>query len=399
MHLGIIREGKTPPDFRVPLVPDHCRILLSTYPNLVITVQPSPHRCYHINEYISAGCMVNEDLNSCDVLMGVKEVPIDQLIANKTYFFFSHTIKQQPYNKKLMQALIRLKITMIDYELLTFENGKRAVAFGHFAGVVGAHNGLLSYGLRTKKYTLKRAIDCVDYAELRAMYSGFLLPPIKIAVTGTGRVGSGTTELLRAANVYEVTKEEFLNENFKRAVYTELRTKDLYKAKDGSAWDTAHFYANPDQYDSIFQPYTKVTDLMINTIYWDPKAPLFFSKEDMRKPEFKIKSIADITCDIDGSIPATIRSSTIENPIYGYDPIKEIEVSPFQENHIDIMAVDNLPCELPKDASLEFSHNLIKHIMPSLVNIPNDTMLERATICRNGDLTLKFNYLRSYANF
>lgn len=396
ISIGILREGKVPPDHRVPLIPEHCSQLLQAYPQLEILVQPSPIRCIPEQEYSTAGCEITEDLSRCDILMGVKEVPIDQLIAGKTYLFFSHTIKKQAYNRSLLQTLLQKQIRMIDYEVITFENGKRAVAFGHFAGVVGTHNGLMAYGKRSGAFHIKPAHACKDYAELRSLYTGLNLPPIKIAVTGTGRVGAGALELLHLAGVKPVTVEEFLFQNFDEAVYVELRSKDLYRHKQNRPFESSHFHAFPSEYVSTFHPFISVTDLLINTIYWDPSAPRFFSKEDMRSSDFSIKTIADITCDIDGSIPSTIRASSIAAPFYGYDPHTEMETLPFLPQVVDVMAIDNLPCELPKDASREFSYNLLQYVMEQLITDQNSAMMNRATICINGKLSNRFEYLQDF---
>lgn len=396
ISIGLLREGKVPPDHRVPLIPEHCAQLLQQFPQLEIVIQPSPIRCIPESDYLNAGCVLDEDLSRCDILMGVKEVPINQLMAGKTYLFFSHTIKKQAYNRALLQALLQKKIRMIDYEVITFENGKRAVAFGHFAGVVGTHNGLRAYGQRTGAFDIKAASACKDYAELRSLYTGLTLPPIKIAVTGTGRVGAGALELLHLAGVKPVTVEEFLFQSFDEAVYVELRSKDLYRHKQNRPFESSHFHTFPGEYVSTFHPFTSVTDLLINTIYWDPSAPRFFTKADMRSPDFSIKTIADITCDIDGSIPSTIRSSSIASPFYGYDPQTEAETPPFQSHVVDVMAIDNLPCELPKDASREFSYNLLQYVMEQLIVDPNSAMLNRATICINGKLSSKFEYLQDF---
>lgn len=394
--IGIVREGKVPHDHRVPLIPEHCEQLLLNYPELKIKVQPSPIRCYPESDYAAVGCEINEDLSDCDILMGVKEVPVSQLIENKTYLFFSHTIKKQSYNRHLLQQLLKLNIRMVDYEVITFETGKRAVAFGHYAGVVGTHNGLRAYGIRSSQFQLKPAHQCHDYAELRSLYTGLNLSPIKIAVTGTGRVGSGALEMLHVAGVKSVSIDEYLFQEFDSPVYVELRSKDLYRHKNQRPFESAHFHEFPEEYVSIFKPFLSVTDLLVNTIYWDPKAPIFFTKADMREANFKVKTIADITCDIDGSIPSTIRASSIADPFYGFNPFSETETKPFVPESIDVMAVDNLPCELPRDASREFSYNLLQYVMDKLIRNPEDEMIGRASICRDGELTAKFSYLEDY---
>ncbi len=396
LSLGIIREEKTPPDHRVAIIPEHCAKLLSSYPNLSIYVQPSSARCFSENEYKQAGCIISEDLQNCDILLGVKEVPKSALIPNKKYLFFSHTIKKQPHNQSLLKRILELNIELIDYETIVFDNKKRVVAFGHFAGIVGAHNGLLAWGKRTSTFTLKPAHLCEDYAEMRSLYTGLTIPPIKIAVTGTGRVGAGATELLDVAGCKLVPVFEFLQKEFDYPVYCVLRSQDMFKRKDGKDWDTNHFHNNPSEYESKFLKYSKVTDLLINTIYWNPSSPRLFELDDMKRTDFNIKSIADISCDIDGSVPATFKSTTIADPVFGYNPKSGVECNPYTEESIDIMAVDNLPCEMPKDASHEFSHNMISYVMPQLFETPNSAFLQRATIAKNGILTNYFSYLTDY---
>lgn len=397
IKIGILKEGKIPADHRVALIPDHCRLLLERFPYVTIAIQPSADRCFLNYRYEENGCVLQNDLSDCDILLGVKEVPVDQLIPNKTYLFFSHTIKKQAHNQKLLRSILSQKITLIDYETITFDNGKRIVAFGHFAGIVGAHNGLLAWGKKTGDFDIKPAHEVDDYAELRSLYTALSLPPLRIAVTGNGRVGAGACELLDAADIKQVTPHEYLTQSFSHAVYCVLRSKDLYAAIDGSEWNAAHYHSNPEAYKSKFLKYAKHTDIMINTIYWDPKAPRFFTVSDMAKPNFEIKVIADISCDIDGSIPATKRATTIENPVMGFDPRTGEEVLPYLPDSIDIMAVDNLPCELPKDASHEFSHNMLTYVLPRLLQPHDDQILERATLVKQGKLTENYSYLSDYA--
>ncbi|MEM8528259.1 MAG: alanine dehydrogenase, partial [Bacteroidota bacterium] len=194
MKIGIIREGKIPPDARVPLTPKQCRKIEANFP-VDISVEPSENRVFKDEEYVKQEVTLSKDMENCEVLMGVKEVPIDNLIPNKTYFFFSHTIKEQVYNRELLQAILAKNIRLIDYEVLTDEKSRRLIAFGRFAGMVGAHNGLWTYGKRTGIFELKRMKDYKDYAEAKAFYKAVQFPPIKIVLTGTGRVGKGAAEV------------------------------------------------------------------------------------------------------------------------------------------------------------------------------------------------------------
>lgn len=396
MKIGIIREGKVPPDSRVPLIPAQCAHIIKEYP-VELKIMPSPNRCYKNEEYEALSLQIDSDMESCDVLMGVKEVPIDQLIPNKTYFFFSHTIKKQSYNRKLLKACVEKNIRLLDYETLTNDKGQRLIAFGFFAGMVGAHNGILTYGRRTKQYDLKRMKNCYDYAEAVSIYQSLSLPPMKIVLTGMGRVASGAAKVLTDMGIRKVSPSDYLSQSFDEPVFTQLDCKDYAARKDGADFDLQHFFDNPKEYKSIFAPYAKASDIMINGIYWDNNAPQFFTKEDMKADDFAIKVIADVTCDIApvSSIPSTLKASTIADPIFGYYPKTEQLATPHQAPVIDMMTIDNLPNELPRDASKAFGEQFIEHILTELLK-DNSAVIERATVAANGDLGPHYEYLRDY---
>ncbi|MCC6369673.1 MAG: alanine dehydrogenase [Bacteroidia bacterium] len=395
--LGILREEKNPPDMRVPLTPLICSELSRKYPNVEIVVQPSKIRCYSDAEYTAFGVTLQEDLSDCDILMGVKEVPADKLLAGKKYFFFSHTIKKQAHNKKLMKSLIEKKIQLIDYETLTDKNHNRIIGFGRYAGVVGAYNGILGYGLKYDLFRLKPANQCRDKAELEDELKRAKLPNIKIAITGGGRVANGAIETLSALRIRKVTPEEFLMASFREPVYCQLNPRDYVERPNDHNFDLNDFYSHPEHFVSKFVPFTKATDLYISTHYWDPRSPKMFTVEDIKAPDFHISVIADVTCDMDGSVPSTIRSSTISQPFYGYNILSGKEDLPFNKDTICVMAVDNLPCELPRDASDDFGKDLSERVLPHLFGDDKDTVIKRATICEGGKLTSNFDYLSDYA--
>lgn len=396
IRFGIIREGKTPPDSRVPLTPEQCKAIQRQY-EVDLTVQPSPGRCYTDAEYQKAAVQMSEALEDREVLLGVKEVPIDQLIPNKTYLFFSHTIKQQAYNRDLLQAVVAKNIRLIDYEVLTDEKGQRLIAFGKFAGMVGAHNALLTYGLRTGAFDLPRMHSFYDYAATKAAYQKMSWPNIKIVLTGTGRVGNGAALVLRDMGIREVSAEDFLAQNFEETVFTQLKVKDYVAHRRGIPFTPQDFYKKPADYQSIFAPFTKVADVMINGIYWDNDAPAFFSVKEMQAPDWKMNVIADVTCDIApvSSIPSTLRASTIAEPFFGFDPETGQEIPAFSGSGVDMMTIDNLPNELPRDASKAFGAQFIAHILPEFFKSDSDILL-RATVAQQGDLGPHFEYLRDY---
>jgi saccharopine dehydrogenase (NAD+, L-lysine-forming) len=397
MKIGIITEYKHPPDARAALNPEQCDKAMRQFPDLRIVVEPSPHRGYEDEAYRRRGIPVVERLDDCDVLLGIKEVPIDRLLANKTYCFFSHTIKQQAHNRDLLRAILVKRIHLIDYEAVTDEQGRRLIAFGRFAGMVGAHNAMWTYGRRSGEYSLPRLKDCLNFAEAKSQYAGIVWPPVKIVLTGTGRVGSGAADVLRDMGIRQVPPDDFLNQSYREAVFTQLRVQHYAAAADGRPFNSREYYQDPSGFVSIFAPYYRQADIMINGIYWDKRAPAFFTREEMRRSDFRIQVIADITCDIapESSIPSTIRASCIADPVYGYDPVKERETPPFQPGSIDVMAIDNLPSEIPRDATDAFGEMFIGHLLPEFFK-PNSDMLERATVAENGTLSKRFQYLSGF---
>ncbi len=399
MIIGLLREEKLPPDRRVALLPDQCAEIQKRYPGIQVLVQPSPHRCVAETEYIAAGCHISEDMNQCDVLLGIKEVPVLSLLPGKTYFFFSHTIKKQKHNRRLLQAVLEKKITLIDYECLTDEAGQRLIAFGRYAGIVGTYNAFWTFGKKYGLYDLKRAYECRDQAEMETQYKKIGLPPIKIVLTGTGRVGKGALEVLQGMGIRQVSPDELLGLDFTQPVFAVLRSQDYHQHREGQPWDAAHFHGHPQQYISRFKAFTQVADILIATAYWHPQAPVLFTKEDMQKTSFRTRVVADVTCDIDGSIPCTIKSSSIPDPVYDYDRCTGETYPAFSDpDHISVMAIDNLPCELPLDASRYFAEQLIKNILPRLTQATDDTngVLSRATIATGGGLTERYKYLDNF---
>jgi saccharopine dehydrogenase (NAD+, L-lysine forming) len=399
LKIGIIQEGKIPRDTRVAITPRQAAFIKRNFA-VGIVVEPSGHRCFSDEEYLAEGIEINPDLSGCDILLGVKEVPIGQLMADKTYFFFSHTIKKQPYNRDLLRSVLKNRITLLDYEVLTDEHGKRLIAFGRYAGMVGAHNGLLAFGIRTGEYSLPRMKDMHDYSVVRDLYTKIKFPPIRAVLTGTGRVSTGSAWVLKDAGFKQISHNDYLTKKYDCPVFTQLSGAEYAERKDGKTYQREDFYLHPEKYKSVFSPYLPITDIFFNGIFYEKKAPAFFTLEEMQYPSFKIKTIADITCDIipDSSIPCTIRATTIADPFFGYDPDTHQEVAPFQENSIDMMTIDNLPNELPRDASEFFSEQFILNILPELMNLEDSPILARATICEKGVLTSPFEYLRDYVS-
>jgi saccharopine dehydrogenase (NAD+, L-lysine-forming) len=399
MKIGIVKETKNPPDKRVPLSPENCEELKATFPTIELVVQSSDIRAFKDSEYTDLGIDVVSDVYDCDVLLGVKEVKKDRLLANKTYFFFSHTIKEQPYNRDLLNFMLKKNIKMVDYETLTYPKNGRILGFGRYAGIVGAYNAFLAFGVKSGDYSLKPANECHDYKELKEELKKVKLPnDYKIIISGDGRVGKGAEEVIHTAGIYEVSPTDFLTSTRDEPIYTQLSVKEYNKRKDGAAFTKGEFYTNPELFESDFKRFSDIGDMYIACHYWDADAPFIFSREDAKSPDFNLKIVADISCDIDGPVASTIRPSTIDKPLYGYDPQTETEVDFMTKDAIGVMAVDNLPCELPRDASEDFGNELITKVLPSLINEDSETIIERATICENGKLTSYFSYLQDYVD-
>lgn len=395
--IGLIREGKIPADSRVALTPAQCKFLTKNVENVVVKVESAPDRCYSDEEYARAGVEITNDLSDCNLLLGIKEVPVSQLIPNKRYMFFSHTKKMQPYNRALMQAMVQKNITLIDYECLEHKDGQRIIGFGFFAGIVGAHNGIMAYGNRTGAFKLERVHKIKDYRALIHTYFGLKLPPIKIAVTGSGRVAHGILEIMNLMDVQEVEPDEYLNNQFDYPVYVHLKGNNLYQHKTNHTYNRNHFHEHPEEYECLFEQYCAHTDILMNGIYWGPSVPRLFSMDSLKRPDFKIQTIADITDDKHGSIPCNLGDATIQDPVYGVNRLSGEQTLPYIEGSVDIMAVGNLPNELPRDASRYFGEQLIKYILDD-VRKGGSAIIERATILNEGKLTEEFDYLKDYAS-
>ena len=398
MKIGLIREWKQPADKRVALTPDLCKEFKVRYPMVELVVEESPDRTFLAKEYIDAGIPVVKDVSDCDILIGIKEVPIDKLIPNKTYLFFSHTIKAQPYNRDLLLAILEKNISLIDYEPLTWKDGGRILGFGKWAGVVGAYNAFLTWGKKSGKFDLPAAYETNDYEESMALLKELDLGKLRVVFTGNGRVADGIREVLEIMKIKEASPQEFISQPPKGAYFTQLTSWDLYHRKDGGPWDINHYYKHHSAYCSEFDNFLPYTDILINGMYWEEDMPVLFEKNDTKSKNFDIKVIADITCDVEGSVPITMEATDIYNPTFGWCRSKQKQVEPYGEDTIDVMAVTNLPTEMPKNASAEFGTLMLDHILPLLIEGDKDGIIKRGRMTENGKLTKEFDYLQSFVD-
>ena len=398
MKFGILKERKNPPDRRVVFSPNELSRLKQEYQNVSVKVEHSDIRIFDDAQYKNLGIEVTDDLSDCDVLFGVKEVPVENLIPNKSYFFFSHTIKKQPYNRKLLQAVLDKNIDLYDYETIVDSENRRLIGFGRYAGIVGAYNGIRAFGIKFELFKLPKAETLSGKEALISHLKRVVLPPLKFVITGTGKVGNGAKEILDAIKIKEVSVENYLTKNYAQAVYTQIDVLEYNKRKDGQVLDFTDFYQNPTEYVSDFEKFTKVSDIYITGHFYGNDAPVILTREMLKANDCKIKVVADVSCDIAGPIACTLRSSTIAEPIYGYLPEEHKEVEVFHPAAIVVMAVDNLPCELPKDASEGFGEMFLGQVFPAFFNNDKDGILNRAKITENGKLTPRFSYLQDYVD-
>lgn len=398
MKFGVIRERKNPPDRRVVFSPEALQSFKKRFPQADIVVESSPIRVFSDEAYQEAGFTVTEELSDCDVLIGVKEVPVEALIPNKTYFFFSHTIKKQPYNRKLLQAILQKNITLIDHETIVDAQKRRLIGFGRYAGIVGAYNGFRAFGVKFELFNLPKAETLADQPALINHLRKIVLPPIKIVLTGKGKVGMGAREMLTGMKMKEVGVTDFLNKKYSEPVFVQIDVLEYNKRKDGQELDNSDFYQHPEEYVSNFERFSQVADIFITGHFYGNGAPYILTREMLQSHNNNIKVVADVSCDVGGPIACTLRATTIEKPFMGYHPSKHEEVSYNDPAAIMVMSVDNLPCELPNDASVGFGEMFLEHVIPAFFNQDQDGVLQRATITKNGALTPNFAYLQDYVD-
>lgn len=398
LKIGIIKERKSPPDERVPLSPTQVAQLNQDNSDVQFVVESSDIRRFKDSEYLKLGIDIVSDVSDCDILMGVKEVPKDALLEGKKYFFFSHTIKMQPYNKELLQTILKKRIQLLDYECLVDSKGRRLLGFGRYAGIVGCYNGFLALGKRNHSFDLKPAYLCEDRIEMENELSKVKFDGLgfKIVLTGNGRVAHGAMEILDKMNIQKLSVQDYLNYQGSGVVYCQLKVTDYNKRIDGQEGSIAEFFNNPELYEGDFARFSSNSDMYLACHFWGEGSPFIFTREEASHPDFKLKVISDISCDIDGPVASTLRPSTIKEPLYGYDPQSESEVSYDNPKAITVMAVDNLPCELPKDASTDFGAEFMKKIFPALINEDQDEILKRASITKDGKLTERYQYLTEF---
>jgi len=429
--IGIRHEDKYNSERRAPLTPKHVERLVKQK-KLDIIVQSSEKRIFHDDEYIKAGAKIAKDLKKCSVIFGVKEMPEAFFEPNKTYVFFAHVIKGQSKNMPMLKRMMELRCNLIDYEKVMDEQGKRLIFFGRYAGMAGMINSLWALGLRLKDYgypsllarlkqshqyhSLKEAKDDISAIGQLVAENGIPheLRPFVIGFTGYGNVSQGAQEICGLLPVKEISPEKLLGLSRRKnspdnIIYKVIfKEEDLVEHKEGKPFDLHDYYANPQDYHSKFEKYIPHLSMLINCIYWDKKYPRLMTKEYLKKVFTKgrprLTVIGDISCDVEGSVECTMRSTEIEDPIFVYHPMDQGYTMGHQGEGMLVMAVDILPAELPRDASEGFADVLWNFVKPiadadfdeHFEDLDLPKAIKKGLILHKGELTPDFKYLEEF---
>ncbi len=432
-HIGIRKENKYPTEKRAPISPAQVEYLVREK-KVKVTIEPSEQRVYRDEEYRQAGAEISEDLNGCNLIFGVKEIPVESFLPDRAYCFFSHTIKGQPYNMPMLQHILETGVTLIDYEKVTNEAGKRLIFFGPFAGYAGMINSLSTLGNRLKWEGLQtpfsdiqqaRDYDSLDAARAAIRNAGRQiadaglpeeLSPLIIGFTGDGQVSHGAQEIFDLLPFEEIRPEQlegFMKKGgFSRHLLYKVvfREPDMFRPLNPEhSFDLQEYYNFPENYVSKFEAYIPYLTVLVNGIYWDERYPRLLTKEFLRtdyrmNPNRRLRVVGDITCDIEGSIECNVKSTNSRNPVYVYEPLSDVTRDGWEGEGPVILAVDKLPSELPREATVSFGEALLPFV-PALaaadftaefpeLQIPSE--MKRAVIAHQGQLTPDYRYLSGF---
>lgn len=430
--VGIRREDKYDWERRTPLTPQDAKELTNRH-GIEFIAQTSPNRVFGDKAYQQAGITVAQDLSSCPVVLGIKEIPIEALNPETTYVFFSHTIKGQSFNMPMLRHMLSLNCTLIDYERITDDNGRRLIFFGNYAGLVGMIESLWAMqerlvweGIETPFQQIRRVIDYPDLASAKKAVRSVgerikseglpsEISPLVVGFAGYGNVSRGAQEILDLLPTREISPQDLATLTRSPLRSDDVVYKVVFKEEDTvERIDTCHpfdlqdYYQHPERYRGIFSQYLPYLDVLINAIYWGKAYPPLITKQAIKKlykdGNWRLRVIGDITCDVEGAIECTLKSSNPHNPVYVYDPIDEKVTDGVKGNGPVIMAVDILPTELPHEASIFFS-GILKGFVPSIAQADFTTdfdscglppHIKRAVIVYKGELTPDYRYIEQF---
>ena len=429
--IGIRLEDKYLMERRVALIPMHIKKLVDR--GLKFIIEESPKRVFKHHEFEASGAEIVKDVKDADVVFGVKEMPSDFFQDYKTYIFFSHVIKGQAYNMPMLKVMMDKKCNLIDYEKIADESGKRLIFFGRFAGLAGMINSLWSLGQRYKELGIDTPFSSLrqshtyesleeakkEIREVGMKIASEGLPeeisPLTIAFTGYGNVSQGAQEIASLLPSMEISPEELLKLNGRKDVANNVVYRTVFKEWDLSQpdddkieFELQHYYSHPELYHNEFEKYVPHISVLMNCMYWDDKYPRIITKDFLEKlykeGNMKLTVIGDVTCDPDGSIECTHMGTYIEDPIFVYNPLTREATMGFKGDGILDMAVDILPSELPREASIAFSNALfdyVEDIANADFNVPFEDIklpdpIKKALILHNGELTPDYKYIEQY---
>jgi len=433
-YIGIKKETGHPNEKRVVLTPDHVKKLIDEH-NINVIVQSSKKRIFCDDDYKTAGATISDDFSPCKIIFGVKEIPADELIPNKTYMFFSHTIKGQKYNMPMLKKILDNNITLIDYELAKQDNGKRVVFFGAYAGYVGMINALWTFGKRLKWEGIDNPLEELQQtckydslSEVKSIISNIgtkikkeglpnQLVPFVIGFTGFGSVSKASQEIIRLLPIVNMPADElasfFRKGKFsnKKVYVVEFKKSDLFMNREKRGFDSYLFRKYPERFTSKFEKFIPYLSIMVNGIYWEPQFPRLVTLSYMKQsyefnPNPRLRVIADISCDIEGSIELTTKATSSENPVYVFEPLSEDIKDGVEGFGPIILAQDKLPIELPRESSQSFGNALLPYIpqlaladytKPRLeLDIPK--VFKKAVLTHQGELAKRYHHLHAYVD-
>jgi len=428
--IALRREDKNEWEKRVPLIPADVKELREKY-NVNVIVQPSQIRIFGDEEYRNAGAELSESLKNGEVIFAVKEIPVGLLEAGKTYVFFSHTIKGQHYNMGMLKRLMELQCTLIDYEKMEDAESRRLITFSPHAGMAGTIDTLVAYARKRllqgvsnpfqdlkQPYQYGSIIEAEDAlrsiaAEIRKNGIPADLHPLTIGVAGYGNVAQGVNHMLDLLPVKDLHPSQLASEDISaldnRSIYRIVfKEEDLVKRREGQ-FDLQEYYLHPENYESIFHTYLPQPQILLNCVYWTESYPRFLTRQRMQDDHQLfgargLQVIGDISCDIEGAIEITKSATKPDNACYTYDPRHDSFEDGIGKEGITVMAIDNLPCEFPREASTAFSSALkdyVSSIAEADYNSEFETLalpqaVKDAVILHKGRLTPDYRYLEKY---
>lgn len=396
LNIGITRERENGYPSLTPFTPTQCKTIESNH-DIKFTIQPSNDRCFSNDEYKDLGIKLDDNLNNCPYIFGIRDIELNNVLKDKTYFLNSNIQKQASSQKSFLQSQVVHNNSLIEYDLILDQQKKKLAATGKYQGIVGAHNVILAIGQKSKSFQLPRIISLDNLEDLAKTYEHVKLPALKIAILGIGPIQSGVIEVMKALKIKEISPELFVLREFPDSVYTQLNEFYIAKRQDGESFTMNHFYENAETFESDFGHFMNTTDVLINCIEGDIKIPSLFDLKSIQSEEFRLKYIADLskTRDYESPIPCASTKCTYDNPVAYYDKETLDFCAADGENVLSIICSECHSNEFAKEASEDIGTQLLDNVIPSFFS-EKRLAIDNATIVKDGKLTEKYSYLEAY---